>query len=305
MTAAAVKPSVFERELKYSVELSGIRLEQEGAAADIAGGQFDVAQKRATLGFAVELGRLVGFVDEGRDIAHKPRIDRPFDRNRGHNRGDDRGNGGDQRKQGHEPAVQPRARPRRPARRSEPRQLHRNEDDEDEDDQAVAHHQDQDDGRGGNDGRDARENEERRQSEDESRADDDNSKPAGRPAVIQDRRRPRVDSRRSSQIREPKIPKPLAEWRPPLARQWQTGNDVAQLRLFKRTRQTEHLAVENGAFWGGGFSEGRAALARMSPWSVSWRSFWRRRTFAAPNVAAMLDRVRLLVYVADDGDRKV
>jgi hypothetical protein len=37
----------------------------------------------------------------------------------------------------------------------------------------------------------------------------------------------------------------------------QTGNDVAQLRLFKLCWQNGYLAVESGPFWGGAVSDRR------------------------------------------------
>ena len=50
------KAKSFGARAEVFLELSGIRLEQKAAAADIAGGQFDIAQERATLGFAGRAG---------------------------------------------------------------------------------------------------------------------------------------------------------------------------------------------------------------------------------------------------------
>ena len=138
MTAAALNPSVLDLEPKYSWNRERSALEGKGAAGDVAGGQLHIAQQPLALGFQVELGRLVGFVDEGRDVGHEARVDRALDRNGGDHRGHDCRDGGDQREEDDHPTVQPGPCTRGPARRPQRRHLHRDEDDQDDDDQAVA-----------------------------------------------------------------------------------------------------------------------------------------------------------------------
>ena len=175
----------FSPRTEIFVELSGVRLELRGAAGDIAGGQLSVAQERAALSVAIKLRRLIGFVDERRDVAHEFGVDRPFDRNPGDDSGDDRRDRRDQRKQSDKTAVQAGAGAGRPSRRAKASEFEPDQSDQDDDDQAVPDQQNHDDCRSRKDRRKAGENQEGAQREEKRRADDDHPKAAGRPAVVE------------------------------------------------------------------------------------------------------------------------
>ena len=145
----------------------------------------------------------------------------------------------------------PRA--RRPSRRAKADELDPDQDDQDDDDQAVADQQDPDDRRGRQDRREAGENEEGGEREEKRRADDDHPEAAGRPAVVEERRAPRVDRRSSQNWRTES--RHLSRNGDCLAPQWQIRNDVAKSATLRTAvGKPNSLAAENGVFWGGGFT---------------------------------------------------
>ena len=166
------------------LELNGIGAQQKSAVSDVASGKLDVPEQSAALGFAIELRRLVGFVDKSGDVAHKSWIYSPFDRDRRDNGRDNRRDRGDQRKQGDEAAVQSGAGASGSSRSAQSHQLDRDQDDKYENDRPIAQQEDRNHVRCRQDRGKAGEHEKCRDRQDEGRPHRDEAEPACWTAVV-------------------------------------------------------------------------------------------------------------------------